>query len=92
MSRIIRDCQCGHCNAVTEHWVNSEELAVLDCPECGNAEMVALIGSPKIGYTRMATSGDRTSDSLKAVDKWQKGRAQKQAIEKRNLERHGTYD
>lgn len=91
MSRIIRDCRCGSCGAVTEHWVNTEELASLKCPECGDSSMKALIGAPKLWYTDMAANGESSSDSMgTAVDKWAKMREKQQRIEKRNLERHGT--
>jgi hypothetical protein len=93
VSRIIRDVRCSECDAVTEHWVNKQELALLDCPECGCSDVTAIIGTPKPFYTGMAANGESSSDAMgTAVDKWAKMRAQKQRIEQRNLERHGTYD
>lgn len=93
MSRIIRDIRCGNCAAVTEHWVNKEELAILTCPECGSPDIKTMIGAPKLDYTSMCANGEASSDGMTgAIDKWDKMRRQKQTIEKRNLERHGTYD
>lgn len=91
MSRIIRDIRCNACASVTEHWVNREELATLTCPNCGSSDFKVMIGVPKLAYTDMAANGESSSDAMgTAVDKWAKMREQKQRIEKRNLERHGT--
>lgn len=93
MARIIRDIRCGDCASVIERWISKEELASLTCPTCGSSDMNAMIGAPKLAYTEMAANGESSSDAMgTAVDKWAKMREQKQRIEKRNLERHGTYD
>ena len=93
MARIIRDIRCNSCSTVTEHWVNKEELATLLCPKCRSSDMVAIISAPHLDIIGMATDGKTSSDGLgTTIDKWQKMREQKQRIEKRNLERHGTYD
>ena len=93
MARIIRDIRCRNCDTVTEHWVNKQELASLLCPKCGSPDIKAMIGAPKIDYTSCVANGESSSDSMgTSIDKWQKMRDQKQRIEKRNLERHGTYD
>ena len=93
MSRVIRDYRCGHCDAVTEHWVNKEELAVLTCPECGNSAMKAMIGTTHFGFTNTVANGEASSDAMtSSIDRWERARKQKQKTEQRNLERHGTYD
>ncbi len=93
MARITRDYRCGGCDTVTEHWVNKEEEATLTCPNCGSPDMTSIIGAPQIDYIGMATDGKNSSDALgTTIDRWQKMREQKQRIEQRNLERHGTHD
>ena len=93
MSRIIRDFRCGDCDSITEHWVNKQEIASLTCPDCGSPAMNAIIGAPHIDYIGSVANGESSSDAMNtSIDKWQKMRAQKQRIEKRNFERHGTYD
>ncbi len=93
MLRIMMDCRCLTCDAVTEHWINEVELAVLLCPECGNPDMKKMIGAPKLAYTMMATDGTASSNAMTtSIDKWVKMRDQKARIEKRNMERHGTLD
>ena len=93
MARIIRDVRCGACAAVTEHWVNKQELASLSCPECGSSDITPMIGTPHMNYSATVASGESSSDAMQtSIDKWQKMRDQKQRIEKRNLERHGTYE
>jgi len=93
VARIIRDVRCCSCDTVTEHWVNREELAALICPECNSPDMKAMIGAPHLNYADMVANGESSSDSMNtSIDKWEKMRRQKQRIEKRNLERHGTYD
>ncbi|MAG24808.1 hypothetical protein CMI47_04440 [Candidatus Pacearchaeota archaeon] len=93
MARIIRDIRCNDCLTVTEHWISKEELASLNCPECGSSDMTVMIGAPHFGITASVANGQASSDGMTTgIDKWEKMRKQKQRIEKRNLERHGTYD
>lgn len=89
---LIVDFRCAVCDTVTEHLVKQSEDANPPCPECGSAVTKRLIGAPKLAYTRMAADGSSSSDGMTtAIDRWVKGREQKKAIEKRNMERHGTY-
>lgn len=91
--RIVTDCRCSSCDAVTEHWVTREEIATLSCPVCGGSALVRMIGAPHLGYIVTAANGEASSDAMTtSVDKWVKMRDQKAKIEKRNLERHGTVD
>ena len=78
---------------MTELWATKEEVAIHPCPKCHHATLVPIIGAPKINYTMSVANGEASSDAMNtSIDKWQKMRDQKQRIEKRNFERHGTYD
>lgn len=93
MVRIIRDYRCGDCNAVSEHWASTEELASLVCSRCGSSAITAMISASHLDYTSMVASGESSSDGMtSSIDKWDKMRRQKLTIETRNLERHGTVD
>jgi len=93
MSRIIRDIRCDDCDAVIERWISKEELASLTCPTCDSSNMTTMIGTPHFGFTASVTNGQASSDGMTtSIDRWEKARKQKQRIEQRNLERHGTYD
>lgn len=92
MFKIV-DVRCLDCDHVHEALVNAKDEASPSCPECSSTNTVRLIGAPNLSYTRMAASGKSSSDGMTtAIERWHKGRAQKMKIEKRNLERHGTYD
>lgn len=89
-ARILRDYRCTACDAVTEHWGSTEEIASLACPECGNAELVYVIKvAPKLDYTRMATDGTSSDACNTAISKWDKMRRQKMAIERKLNNFHG---
>lgn len=88
----ILDVRCQTCDHVYEILVNAED-ATPPCPECSSTDVVRRIGSPKLFYGKIVSTGHASSDGMtSSIDKWMKGRAQKMKIEKRNLERHGTYD
>ena len=90
---ILSDCECRTCGAISEHWVKPGIPPTEACPQCGNPTLDRLIGMPHLDYTGMAANGESSSDAMgTAVSKWAKMRADKQRIEKRNLERHGTYE
>jgi len=89
---LFVDFRCRSCDAVTEHLVKHDGSDDPECPECGSSGMKRLIGAPKLAYARMAANGEASSDAMgTAIDKWVKGREQRKRIEKRNMERHGTY-
>jgi predicted nucleic acid-binding Zn ribbon protein len=83
MSRIMLDFRCpnGH---VGEDFVDSAAQTVV-CPRCG-ATATRLIAAPRIALDGI--SGDFPS----ASDAWEKRRESHMRKEKRNQERHGTYD
>ena len=83
----IYDFKCDECGRVDEHLV---KLSVknMECPECG-ANMSRQIGIPNFSTSSLATGESATPDS---IDRWEKMRKQKMAIEKKNQENHGTYD
>lgn len=90
---VLSDCKCRDCGAVTEHWVKPGQPPTDPCPHCGSPALERQIGAPHLNYTDMAANGESSSDAMgTAVNKWAKMREQKQKIEKRNLERHGTYE
>ncbi len=91
--RIMTDCRCSTCDTVSEHWINLDEIATLPCPVCENPTLVRMIGACHLDVIGMAANGEASSDAMtSSIDKWAKMREQKAKIEKRNIERHGTYD
>lgn len=90
---IIVDAKCRSCGAVTETWVKHGTAPTDPCPYCGDPALERLIGAAHLSYTRMVASGESSSDAMgTSIDRWTKMRDQKQRIEKRNLDRHGTYE
>lgn len=90
---VLSDCKCRACGTVSEHWVKPGLPPEDECPHCGIPALARLIGAPHLSYTNMVASGESSSDAMgTSIDKWAKMREQKQRIEKRNLERHGTYE
>jgi putative FmdB family regulatory protein len=90
---VLNDYQCGDCGTVSEQWDKRGEVANHTCPHCGSTSLSKQISPGHLGYTSMAANGESSSDSMgTAIDKWAKMREQKQRIERRNLERHGTYE
>jgi putative FmdB family regulatory protein len=85
--------RCQDCDHVFEAWDTMEKTSNPPCPECDALGAVRLISSPRLDYTGMATSGNSSDDAFTtSIDRWAKARRKQVAIEKRNLERHGTYD
>ena len=83
----IYDFKCNECDNVTEHIVRMS-VESLPCPDCG-ADTVRLIGCPNLSISNLAAGASATVDS---IDKWDKMRKQKMAIEQKNQDNHGTYD
>ena len=87
------DFRCDDCDHRFEDWDTIERSAKPQCPECQSPDTVRLISKLRLDYTAMACSGKSSSDGMTtAIDRWAKRREEKVKIEKRNLERHGTYD
>lgn len=91
---VLSDFRCHSCGHLFEEWVNVHEVqAPLGCPSCNSVTTSRQLSAPHLDYTGMVASGVGSSDAMTtSIDRWQKGREQKMAIEKRNMERHGTPD
>lgn len=59
------------------------------CPECQSEDTTKLMSAPRIPVSALARGESATPDS---IDRWQKMREQKMAIEQRKLADHGTYE
>lgn len=81
--RVMFDFRCkqGH---VTER-LASERVESIRCPQCGRLS-VRLLAAPRSKLDGI--SGDFPS----ASDQWEKRRESHMRKEKRNVERHGTYE
>ena len=83
----IYDFKCNECDAVHEHFAGMDEKIGV-CDTCGEPT-TRLIGCPNLSISSLAKGDSATPDS---IDKWEKMRKQKMAIESKNQENHGTYD
>lgn len=83
MSLRIFDFQCdgGHKH---EAMVQADERTVM-CPTC-NKVATRLIAAPRAKLEGI------TGDFPSAADKWVRDRESKMRKERKNMERHGTYD
>jgi putative FmdB family regulatory protein len=87
------DFRCSNCDHRFEDWDTSEASADVSCPKCDTPGAVRLISALRLDYLNMAVPLDGSDSGLTtAIDKWAKRREEKVKIEKRNLDRHGTYD
>jgi len=87
------DFQCTDCEYVFEEWDTSERSARPHCPNCEGTNVDRLISAPNFDLDGMVASGSSSSDGMTtSIDAWQRRRKQQMAIEKRNMDRHGTTD
>jgi putative FmdB family regulatory protein len=87
------DFRCTTCEHVFEGWDTIEKNAKPLCPKCSSPDTGRLISTPRFDYKSMVASGHSSDDGMTtSIDRWAKARAQKVAIETRNMERHGTVD
>jgi len=75
------ECALGHRD---EYFVEAD-VRVIECRVCGRVA-ARLIAAPRINLEGI--SGDFPT----AADKWEKRRESHMAKERKNKERHGTYD
>ena len=88
----IFDFRCRSCDEVFEAMVTKEETHP-PCPACSSTKSKRLISAPHFDYSKICANGEQSSDAMTtSIERWNRGRAQKMKIEKRNMERHGTYD
>jgi putative FmdB family regulatory protein len=90
---IMFDFRCADCGEEFEALDKQEPVGEpTPCPRCLSTATSRLISTPHFNTIGMATDSKSSSDALNTtIDRWAKMRRQKMTIEKRSLERHGTY-
>ena len=86
MSRMIFEFRCSACDAITDELVQPE-VHEIPCSACG-APAKRIISAVRIDWQSFVHGPNATTG---AIDKWDRMRKQKVGIEKRNMERHGSY-
>jgi putative FmdB family regulatory protein len=90
---VLFDFRCRSCGHEFEHLVKQGGAGEPQpCPECQAVAGERQVSVPHFDTIGMATDGRKSSDAMTStIDKWEKMRRQRMTIEKRNMERHGTY-
>jgi putative FmdB family regulatory protein len=82
----LYDFKCRDCGVISEH-LTRFDVKETSCPRCqGNADRQ--VCAPKIDHTALAMGDSATAGG---IDKWDRARRKKMAIEERKLRDHGTY-
>lgn len=87
MARIIFEFRCSECGHITDELVQSDVYET-SCSACGSVAR-RIVSAPRIDW-RAFVHGPNASEP--AIDKWEKMRNKKMALEQKKLRDHGTYD
>lgn len=84
----IYENRCQTCGYHFDNYGKYEDDAP-SCPECQSPDTTRLISAPVIPVSALARGDSATPDS---IDRWEKMRKSKMAIEQRKQDDHGTYE
>lgn len=83
----LYDRQCDDCG--TRYDCLEKYRDATPCPECSSANTQRLLSAPNILVSELARGSSATGDS---IDKWDRMRRKKMAIEERKIADHGSID